>query len=648
MDFHRLAFPSLLLFSLLGAMTGPRGENQKIRTPAEESGYTRTSTCAEAWAHLDALMAAYPAAGLKVETFGRTGQGRRMRVVNIPSLGKNPARVLIIANIHGGEVDGKEAMLEFFRELCQKQHDDLRKRLDLHIVPIFNADGNEEISRGNRVSQNGPDGGVGRRTNAQDLDLNRDFVKVESREARALLRLANKVDPHLFMDLHTTNGSHHGYHLTYAPSVSINLDPDLEKFVRHTFIPNVREQCNEGHGLRTFDYGNFPPRGEKGWYTFSADTRLAWNYMGLRNCVSVLSESYSYLSLKDRVWASKFFVLENLRALVRHENKLKGLCDQADARCVAGESGLTLNSKAKREPPTDQEVLVGSVERMEIEGLGTRLIASKEYKAEQMPTSVHFVSGRQEPMPAGWVIVDPPEEVLDTLLVHGVRFGALDDQVTVPAWRFEIQGLRRSPAPFQGHRIVRMSGQWTDSQDCTFPKGALFVFARQPLCRVAGQLLDPSADDSLFTWGFFDEQLKAADGEASKCPVYRVAIAIGDLGPVSHPTQGRKLPGLLPLALDNREHALTIKLMLKAAGRRVADRGYEVGAKWVDRVMSYEVEGRTLDTKEALIQALAETNGARTILLAQGKMIIPDEIDATAELLQKQGFTNIMLLPYEE
>ena len=139
-------------------------------------------------------------------------------------------RALILANIHGGEVEGKEAVQMLLREIAIGEHEDILEHFDIVFVPVFNADGNDEISARNRVSQNGPDRGVGQRHNAQDLDLNRDYVKAETPEVRAQLGLFRAFDPDLYMDLHTTNGSDHGYQLTYAPSLSTNLDPELDAF----------------------------------------------------------------------------------------------------------------------------------------------------------------------------------------------------------------------------------------------------------------------------------------------------------------------------------------------------------------------------------------------------------------------------------
>ena len=126
-----------------------------------------------------------------------------------------------MANIHAGEVEGKEAMQHFARRIVLGDLRPLLDKLIILIAPIYNADGNEKINVMNRTAQNGPLGGVGVRENSKGLDLNRDYMKLDSPEAQSLVRLFNRWDPHLTVDLHTTNGSYHGYHLTY----SIPLNP---------------------------------------------------------------------------------------------------------------------------------------------------------------------------------------------------------------------------------------------------------------------------------------------------------------------------------------------------------------------------------------------------------------------------------------
>src|SRR5262249_2914898 len=140
--------------------------------------------------------------------------------------------IFVMANIHAGEVEGKEAMFSIARRIALGDLKPVLANLVVLIAPIYNADGHEKISVQHRTLPNGPLGGVGTRENAMGLDLNRDYMKLESPEAQGLVRLFNRWDPHLTVDLHTTNGSYHGYHLTYSPPLNPNADPGLIAFER--------------------------------------------------------------------------------------------------------------------------------------------------------------------------------------------------------------------------------------------------------------------------------------------------------------------------------------------------------------------------------------------------------------------------------
>src|SRR5690606_16294865 len=138
--------------------------------------------------------------------------------------------IFVMANIHAGEVEGKDAMMKLLLEFSDGMHKELLSQITIMIAPIYNADGNDDFARTNRITQNGPDS-VGVRPNRQGYDLNRDYMKLESPEAKALVgRAFAHWDPLLFMDLHTTNGSHHGYHLTYSTPLNPNTHPQIVSF----------------------------------------------------------------------------------------------------------------------------------------------------------------------------------------------------------------------------------------------------------------------------------------------------------------------------------------------------------------------------------------------------------------------------------
>ena len=198
-------------------------------TRPEATNYAETSRYDDVVSFMKAMAAASPQ--IHLTTYGYTYEGRPMPLAVIGAPGATPeavlatrkTRIYIQGNIHAGEVEGKEALLWLLRSIAKGERAEWFKSVVLLINPIYNADGNERVNVANRGSQNGPVGGMGQRTNAQNLDLNRDCTKLETAEARSLAMLLTAYDPHIAIDLHTTDGSaDSGFYLTYETSLNPN------------------------------------------------------------------------------------------------------------------------------------------------------------------------------------------------------------------------------------------------------------------------------------------------------------------------------------------------------------------------------------------------------------------------------------------
>ena len=174
----------------------------------------------------------------------------------------------------------------------------------LLVAPIYNADGNERFSLTNRGRQHGPMAGQGQRPNAQGYDLNRDHMKLDSPEARGFVKLMNDYDPHVSMDLHTTNGTRHAYHLTYAPPLNPATDPAIIDLLRKDWLPSVTRTIKTKYDWDYYYYGNVEGRGpagspdERAWKSFDSRPRFNNNYIGLRNRIAILSEAYCVRHLR--------------------------------------------------------------------------------------------------------------------------------------------------------------------------------------------------------------------------------------------------------------------------------------------------------------------------------------------------------------
>ena len=334
--------------------------------------------------------------------------------------------MFVQANIHAGEVEGKEAVLMLARRLVSGDLKPLTRQLVILIAPDYNADGNEKVNVMNRTAQNGPVGGVGTRENSKGLDLNRDYMKLDSAEARSLVGLINKWDPHVIVDLHTTNGSYHAYHLTYSPILNPNADARLIDFTRERMLAPIRQAMLKTHNWRTYYYGNFAPEdgggressrvdpanpGNVTWRTFDHRPRFGNNYAGLRNRIAILSEAYSYLDFKGRVEVTEDFV-EEICKQCGGEREADHDADRASRSCVHraghGEAGRARRRVRDRRCRKKVEILVGDVTKVPNPRSGRDMLAWPPLAAPVMMKDYGaFAATRSLPMPKGWLIRRP-------------------------------------------------------------------------------------------------------------------------------------------------------------------------------------------------------------------------------------------------
>ncbi len=627
------------------------------RTTPEQTSHARTSTNAEVATFLETLTELPHADRLDRREFGRTVRNRPLECV-LASLDpkRDPAelrrsprmRALILANIHGGEVEGKESVQMLLREIAQGEHADILAKLDILFVPVFNADGNDAIDAKHRTSQNGPDA-VGRRHNEQDLDLNRDYLKAETPEVRAQLGLFREFDPHLYMDLHTTNGSDHGYQLTYAPSLSVNLDPEIDAFTHDELMPHVRAAMTK-RGFRTFDYGNFGGgprgrRGDPGWYTYQHFPRLGWNYGGLRNRISVLSEAYSYIPFADRIAVTRAFVLENLRAMIAFESRARGIFERADRRVSrSGAPRVRIHHDSTFAEPSFHDVLVTDVSRP---GRGKSRVASSDVrKRENTPVYVRFEARKSDVYPRAWAITPASDVVRQTLLLHGLEVATLDEPATVDAECFWPTSLSKMRMVYQGHRMVQMRGELATSRR-ELPAGTLIIPARQRLARIAAVLIDPLSEDSLATWNFFEPWTRKVEGPETDGDLAFPVLRIHELPswkttPCGLDEDSAVNPHVFADTPDPEREQIVVRVVCTKPGTR-APGSFAAAGAWRDRVTHFEIGSTRCDARE-LTQSLGSRKSENAVIVIRPSPLANDaEIFEAGEAARGAGFTDIYL-----
>jgi dipeptidyl aminopeptidase/acylaminoacyl peptidase len=520
----------LLAGVVLCLLAGPARAADAPQTVAEKSDYKATSRHADVLEFCEQLAKQSPV--VRLGELGTSGEGRKLPLliladppVSTPEEAAKSKKlvVFVIGNIHAGEVDGKEALLMLARDIATAKERPLLKDVVFVIAPIFNADGNEKIAKTNRPEQAGPEDGVGVRANSQGLDLNRDYVKLESPEVRALVRFLNKWDPAVFVDCHTTDGSFHRYTMTYEGGRSPAGDAKIVTFVQDEMLPEISKRMEKETGYKSYFYGNFSDDRSR-WETVPPTPRFGTHYVGLRNRLSILSESYTHAPFKDRVLGSRAFVKNICEYAAENKDKIRKLL--AGAREAAAKENATVALRYKEAPHGRPFNLLGFVEE-ERDGKRVNTGKPKEYELTYYGGTETTLSVRR---PYAYLFPASFAKITDNLQRHGLVVEELREDIELDVEVYRVDKIAKTGL-FQKHEPVSLEVT-PRKESRRVEAGSILVRSSQPLGNLAAFLLEPQSMDGLATWNFFDAALK----EGKDFPVLRlpekVALTAGPVRPL--------------------------------------------------------------------------------------------------------------------
>ena len=504
----------VLLGSILFVLCTMTLHSQQTR--AERTNYVETSRYDDVVAFLDTV--AKQSRLVHNTTFGNTVEGRALPLAVVGRVGdatprtvraSGKLRVYIQANIHAGEVEGKEASLALIREIASGKHAEWLDSMVLIIAPIYNADGNERIAPTNRGPQNGPVAGAGTRANAQGLNLNRDNIKLDTPEARSMAKLLNDYDPHVMIDLHTTNGSHHAYHLTWEIPNNPAVDAGITRIARDDWMPAVTKAVQQKDGWALHSYGDVSgQQPERVWTTVEDLPRYTHNYWGLRNRFGILSETYSYLTFQERIQTVTRFVEEILNFAHANARRIRKAVEDADERSLVGQR-VSLRSRLKRSDMKAEILMGDTAEEINSYSGQTMLRRVDIRKPELMWLQTAFDSTESERVPSAYYIPPALTAVVERLRDHGIQLERIDRTRSLGLEEFRIETTQVAAQAFEGHQQRAVTGAYQPVER-TITSGFYRVSMNQPLSRLAFYLLEPRSNDGLLNWNFLDDALKDA------------------------------------------------------------------------------------------------------------------------------------------
>lgn len=526
-------------------------------TRAEASDYRETTSSVEVLAFIDDLCAATPLA--QRQSLGLSSQGQDIAAIIIsdrqcftPELAHKQKKciVMVEANIHAGEVDGKEALLALARDLTLSSLGrSILNRICLVLVPNFNPDGNDFISPQNRQldlahleGQNGPKAGVGTRYNGEGYNLNRDNMKQEAPETRLMARFYQQWWPHLFIDCHTTDGSLHAFDLTFDTSRgNDHLFAPVRSFAR-SMLERVSKSVERKHDFRSYWYGNFVQEDDPstGWHSYPALPRFGSHYRGLLGRLDVLLETYSYLDFQKRCEVMRAWLLELFRfAALKREPILKLL--QAERRRL--ETRTQVFNPALRmainhgiATQTEDQSLVFEYPAFALHGDSAKILSfdrqslvARRYPGKRQKTYIiphlrGLIPTEEVSIPLGYLV---PSHLGDRLTQHGISFTAAMRGSRYKVERYKILqkdktfspdvathvtkpgeseiALSQKPQPKRFETVLTVRAELGDY---IVPEDFIWVPSTQRAAVLAVYLLEPHADDGLTRWEFLDPELQ--------------------------------------------------------------------------------------------------------------------------------------------
>lgn len=513
------------------AAAAPKAAMSDWITPAERSHFRTTPSYADTHAYLERIAAASPQT-IHLTRFGVSPEGRDLMLVvaaNGAEFSPAAARasgkeiVMVQAGIHAGEIEGKDAALMLLRDISiGGKHANLLDHAILVWLPIFNVDGHENSNPYNRINQNGPDA-MGFRATAQNLNLNRDYIKADAPEMREWLKMFDAWLPDLFMDIHTTDGADYQYDLTWYLEEWGPLDPAVKAWQDTAFKQSIFPAYDRmGHMqspyLDLVDHRDIT----KGIDNFGSGARFSTGYVALRNRAALLVETHMLKSYEVRVRATYDLVVATLEYINAHAGTLRKAVTEADADTVAHASGRELPILYKASDKAETFTLKGYAFKQEKSAIsGDTWVTYDPHtpKTYEIPSYRDLVASESVRLPAAYAIAPQWTDVVDKLAQHGIRTERLSRAASVNAERYELTRPAWADKPFEGRLMLRDFSIAAKRDAFELPPGTVIVPIDQPAANVAANLLEPRAPDSLVRWGFLDaifEQKESPDARVAE------------------------------------------------------------------------------------------------------------------------------------
>ena len=483
-------------------------------TPFEKGGMRTSPSHKDTMAWLDKLDAASDQ--LAMINIGQSLQGRRLSVVIASKEGVNDAAGLRAngkptlfahAGIHAGEIDGKDAGMMLLRDLTvtgKLSH--LLDKVNFLFLPILSADGHEDASPFNRINQRGPEV-MGWRTNGRNLNLNRDFTKLETAGLKALIPFLVQFDPDLYFDIHVTDGIDYQYDITYGFIGTYGYSPAGAAWMNDHLRPFMDKALDKaGHIPGDLIFAKDNSDISKGLSGFAPSPRFSNSYGDLRHLPTVLVENHSLKPYDQRVLGTYVMLTAALDVLGQQGKSLR----------------KAIEADRARRPETVPTAFAQSGTEM-IDFLGIKYekhnseISGSQYVrwlgepvTLRIPKETLTKATTEVRRPKGYYVPADWPEIIAKLRMHGIELTMLTQPKTAEVVMYRFGQAKLASAPFEG-RVRVTAPSVVERRTLSFPVGSAYVSTDQPLGELIVMLLEPVSTDSFWQWGYFLEILQVTE-----------------------------------------------------------------------------------------------------------------------------------------
>ncbi|SNR60954.1 M14 family metallopeptidase [Lutibacter flavus] len=509
----------LLLIINFSCTTSEKKPNADFTTKFEKSEGTETTTYIETIEYFKELANSYPE--ISLSEIGETDSGNPLNLVvfnsskefDFSKISSTKNTILINNAIHPGESDGVDATMLLLRDIVQDKNKlEQFKNIVIAVIPIYNIGGTLNRNNHSRANQNGPKE-YGFRGNARNFDLNRDFIKADTKNALSFSKIYHLVQPDIFIDNHVSNGADYQYGITHLFTQHNKLGNNIGKFLENEMRPNIEASLLKKDIIITPYVNVWGKTPEEGFSQFFDSPRYSSGYTTLFNTLGFMVETHMLKPYKQRVEQTYSFMESTLEFLVENGTKIKELRNSAIAEILD-----------KKTYPISYELDSETFSTLEFKGYEGSYIDSKVTNGKRLfydrtkpytkPVKYYntFKVTNEIEIPKAYILKQGWWKVLERLKANNIRYKTFSKDTTISVQVQHIKDYKTVTNPYESHYPHYNTTVSTSKKSVTFLKGDSYIPVNQKGARYIMETLEASATDSFFNWNFFDSILQRKEG----------------------------------------------------------------------------------------------------------------------------------------